>query len=43
MHFGNMFCKPAKRYLLSTVVFLLLFYFYLCIKDMLNVGEANFM
>ncbi len=44
MHFGNRFCKPTKCCLLSTIAFLLLlFYFYLCIKDMLDVGEADSM
>ncbi len=45
MHFENMFCKLAKCCLFSTVALFLflLFDFYLCIKDMLDVGEANSM
>jgi hypothetical protein len=40
VHSENRFCKPAKCCLLSTVALLLLD-FYLCIKDMLDVGEAD--
>ncbi len=48
MHSENRFCKPAKCCLLSTVALLLLLIlllldFYLCIKDMLDVGEADSM
>jgi hypothetical protein len=45
VHSENRFCKPAKCCLLSTVarLLLLLLDFYLCIKDMLDVGEADSM
>jgi hypothetical protein len=44
VHSGNRFCKPAQCCLLSTVALLLLLLdFYLCIKDMLDVGEADSM
>jgi hypothetical protein len=46
VHSENRFCKPAKCCLLSTVALLLLLLlldFYLCIKDMLDVGEADSM
>jgi hypothetical protein len=41
----NRFCKPVKCCLLSTfaLLLLLLLDFYLCIKDMLDVGEADSM
>jgi hypothetical protein len=45
VHFGNMFCKLTKCCLLSIVILFLflLFDFYLCIKDMLDVGEVDSM
>jgi hypothetical protein len=46
VHSENRFCKPAKCCLLSAVALLLLLLlldFYLCIKDMLDVGEADSM
>jgi hypothetical protein len=45
VHSENRFCRPAKCCLLSTVALLLLLLldFYLCIKDMLDVGEADSM